>query len=168
MQTRREFIQLGLAASAIPVLVGLPSLAGSRRPNAVVFDERFPPGPELAREAQKQGLRTYGLRGEVTSLWYRDLEPSWRGGPMMVTGLTSESALFCLELLARDRGMRLVFRSDHWLGADGRWSPAASGLLSRCSDGPAAPVPVPLPDLGRNHSHLVSWVLAPRAWSCAV
>lgn len=143
--SRRDFIQLGVSLSA---LGAVPVCAAGRRPEAVVFDERAISGQALARDARDRGLRAHAIRGDVTDLWFHQLEPRWRHRPMTIAGLTAHSALFCLEMLARDRGMRLVFHG-----------PPSSDLLARWG---SAGVPMPFADGHRTDTSLSSWVLAPR------
>ena len=55
----------------------------------------------------------------MTRFWYEDLYHRWRSGPAAIAGLTAHGPLFCLERLAWDSGMRVVFRGEH-TPVDGR------------------------------------------------
>ena len=72
-----------------------------------VFDERFEDPREFAIEASRRRIPIAAIRGDITKLFFDDLDLRWKQGPVWLTGLTTPAALFCLELLARDRGMRL-------------------------------------------------------------
>jgi hypothetical protein len=53
------------------------------------------------------------MRGDITDLWFNDLDPHWRRNRVAIAGLTTEAAHFCLERLAWDHGLRTVFRAEH-------------------------------------------------------
>ena len=117
MASRREFLQAGLAASVLPIAAS----AGESAPEAldkapsfykVVFDERFPASVAFAGEMKKLGMPVHGIKGDITDLWYYDLYERWKQGPVAIAGLTAHGALFCLERLAWDHGMRVVYRAD--------------------------------------------------------
>lgn len=199
MTSRREFLHWGAAALALPVAgrMGLP-LASSTMPGdlagmqfyKVVFDERFSACRAFAGEAQRLGLPTHAIKADVTDLWFNDLNARWKKGPAAIAGMTQKAALFCLDLLARDQRMRLMFLGEHVQHADGRvehtlsgpadvlrqaaglsgtsshWSNRVANLVSRfpANAADAAPsIVAPLVSSGDARDHLVSWVLAPRA-----
>jgi hypothetical protein len=66
----------------------------------------------FAREAAVLGIPRDAIRGDVTDLWYGSLSLRWRERPEATAGLTREDSLFCLEQLARDHRMRVVFRES--------------------------------------------------------
>ena len=122
MASRREFLQVGIAALALPIsahaaLAPAAAAADSTRPviplYKAVFDERFPASVAFGTEARNLGLLTHSIRGDITDLWFYDLDAQWKKKPVAVAGLTAQGALFCLERLAWDHGMRVVFRGDH-------------------------------------------------------
>ncbi|MBI2992843.1 MAG: hypothetical protein HYY48_01545 [Gammaproteobacteria bacterium] len=103
----------------------------------VIFDERF--GHSLAFAAQAERLRvlTRAIRGDVTDVWYNDLDPRWGEGPAAIAGMTTGDSLFCLERLAWDRGMRAVFRAERRCPPAGHIEHAIRGpenLLHRVGD----------------------------------
>jgi hypothetical protein len=59
------------------------------------------------------------MEGDITALWYHDLYARLRTGPIAMAGLTLNGALFCLDVLARNHGMRVVFRQEHTQRLDG-------------------------------------------------
>lgn len=48
----------------------------------------------------------------LAALWYHDLYFRWRRGPAAIAGMTGEDSLFCLDLLARDAGLRVLDVGD--------------------------------------------------------
>lgn len=122
MVSRRQVLQSGLAATSIPLVAGV-SLAPHQSVHAkalehpalyrVLFDQRFPASREFGRAAQWQGQNVQAFDGDVTHIWYHDLYPRWQRGPAAIAGLTAHGALFCLERLAWDVGMRVTYREEH-------------------------------------------------------
>jgi hypothetical protein len=122
MISRRQMLQSGLAATSLP-LVASVSLAPLTHAHAkalehpalykVLFDQRFAASREFGREAQWQGQSVQAFNGDITNVWYHDLHPRWRKGPAAIAGLTAHGALFCLERLAWDVGMRVTHRAEH-------------------------------------------------------
>ena len=127
MASRREFLQMGVAASALPISVGAlfssnalatAELAGPPTVSVpiykVIFDARFRAGHAFAGHAKDFGAPVAAVEGDITDLWYQDLDLRWTDGPAAIAGLTDASALFCLEHLAWSAAnMRVVFRGDH-------------------------------------------------------
>jgi hypothetical protein len=115
MVNRRSVMKIGTAAVA-GALVNLPVLGRNPAPCAfqrAVFDERFAGCRAFAAELQGTGVSTSAIRGDVADLWYGDLRAHLSENRWPIAGLTDRAALFCLEELARDVGMRVVFRADH-------------------------------------------------------
>jgi len=125
MVNRRRAMKIG-AATVAGAFVNLPALdrdvAPARAHNAfqrAVFDERFAEGRAFAAELNSAGVLTSAIRGDVAELWYRDLRVQLSKSPTPLAGLTDRLALFCLEELARDVGMRVIARVDHVIDPDG-------------------------------------------------
>jgi hypothetical protein len=78
-----------------------------------IYDERFAEAAAAARRAAAHGAALAATTGDVTSLWYDDLDLRWRRAPMTLGGVTTRGALFVLETLAADRGMRVLYRGEH-------------------------------------------------------
>ncbi len=72
-----------------------------------VFDERFGDPCVFAAGAAERGIPTVAIRGDITKLFLDDLDLRWKWGPVLLAGYTTPASLFCLDLLARDRGMRV-------------------------------------------------------------
>lgn len=123
MTSRREFLQVGLAAAALPLAVRADVAPGGASPPIelykVVYDTRFAASVAFARRAAALKLATHAIDGDVTRLWYDDLHRRWQRGPAAIAGLTAHGALFCLERLAWDQRMRVVFRGEHAASPDG-------------------------------------------------
>jgi hypothetical protein len=125
MINRRQVLQSGLAATSIPLVTAV-SLAPLQSAHAkvlaqpalfkVLFDQRFAVSREFGRHAQWRGLNAQGFNGDITQVWYQDLYPRWQRGPAAIAGVTAHGALFCLERLAWDVGMRVTVREEESYG----------------------------------------------------
>jgi len=201
MASRREFLQAGIAALALPISAhAVLSPAAGRPENALpvtplyktIFDERFPASVAFGDEARSLGLPVHSIRGDITDLWFHDLDARWKQKPVAVAGLTAQGPLFCLERLAWDHGMRVVFRGDHrYLPQDGiehaltgpenmlrharaleceddEWSQRVAHLVANVPEGAAYPASINIrgrakSPADRESEHLISWVIAPVA-----
>lgn len=125
MTNRRQFLKTGIAAGVWPLAAGAAHPGGGDgRASAVplyrvVYDRRFAEGVAFARRAASLGLPLRAIEGDMTRFWYEDLYHAWRRGPVAIAGLTAHGPLFCLEQLARDQRMRVVFRAEHRPADDG-------------------------------------------------
>jgi hypothetical protein len=130
MANRREFIQAGIAVTAATSVTGASAQAAPpHRIHKVIYDERFAEPVRFARAAEALGLETHPINGDMTALWYGELDGLWRKEPVAIAGMTRHGPMFCLEMLARDHGMRLVYQAEHQItGAEVRHS--VSGALA--------------------------------------
>jgi len=118
MANRREFIQAGIAASVLPLVVAGGNMAPKQREShaafyKVIFDERFPSSVAFGDEWKARGASVHAIRGDITDLWFHDLDYRWKKqGPAAIAGLTAHGPLFCLERLAWEHGMRVVSRVE--------------------------------------------------------
>jgi hypothetical protein len=133
MASRREFLQAGIAASMLP-LAASAAIDPAGQPNAealpfykVIFDERFPASVAFGGRMKRQGAAVHAIQGDITDLWFHDLDARWKQGPAAIAGMTAHGALFCLERLAWDHGMRVVYRLEHAASPD---SLAEDALIS--------------------------------------
>jgi len=78
-------------------------------PHLIIEDSRY---AESAAFAAQAGAPVFRIDGDVTALWYERLDRDWRTRQSVVAGLTGADALFCLERLAMDRGLRAVFKVE--------------------------------------------------------
>jgi hypothetical protein len=160
MVNRRTVLKIGIGA-----LVNLPILGGNAFQRAI-FDERFAECRAFAAELHRAGVFTSAISGDVADLWYGDLRAHLRKNRFPVTGLTDRLALFCLEELSRDVGMRVIFRTDHLMDRneppDAELGRAMASLLTRFASGPADTAAQKLtgPFSPANKTALVSWIIA--------
>jgi len=155
--SRRIFLECGLGACAASTLIPPLSARQTMPYYKAVFDERFEDARAFAGQATARATPTVAIRGDVTNLFFNDLDARWKLGPVWLIGFTTSASLFCLHLLARDRGMRLRFC---------RTNPnkkAVEGVLDGALPLDAVKVPVAPGD----PSDLVLWVLAPSARASA-
>jgi hypothetical protein len=132
---RREFLQLGLAAGAGSLLPPLLFAAGGEVPAGtplplfrLIHDTREAASLDLAHALGSQLLGTIyntgtadsllrPVHGDVTRFWYDELQPVWQAQRVAVAGTTSHDVLFCLEQLARDHQLRVLWRREHVVDA---------------------------------------------------
>jgi hypothetical protein len=135
MANRREFIQAGIAVTAAASVAGASAQAGkpeaatlAHRIHKVVYDGRFAEPVRFAKAAGALGLEAHAISGDMTALWYGELDGLWRRQAVAIAGMTRHGPMFCFEMLARDHGMRLVYQAEHLItGAEVRHS--VSGAL---------------------------------------
>jgi hypothetical protein len=133
---RRRFLQLGSATLSGAPFVNWDKALGALKatqPKILsrgIFDERFTESRIFGNALAARGLRTSAIGGDIASLWYGDLRDQLRQTRVPFAGLTERSALFCLEELARDVGMRVVTRIDHTIDSDGVVRHEVSGPTS--------------------------------------
>jgi hypothetical protein len=196
MASRREFLQIGVAALTLPIAAGgslsSPTSLSDGEPSIplykMVFDERFAASRAFAEEGGRLGVSAHGIKGDMTALWYRDLYARWKEGPAAIAGMTAHGAIFCLERLAWDQRMRVVFRADHRLLPDGsiehalsgptsmlrqavtlssetHWAEEMAGIVTRCPanrpQSSLANVIGPTVKRADDPEHLISWLIAP-------
>jgi hypothetical protein len=142
MTNRREFIQVTLTASVGGALAATagealaveaiqltqPEYAGAVRYSlrdparlplyAALFDRRFSDSRLFSWAAQQRGIEIRAISGDVTDVWYSELHPRWKEAAVPIAGVTTYGPLFCLERLAWDHGMRVVYRGSHQRRSD--------------------------------------------------
>jgi hypothetical protein len=120
--SRRRFMSTGIAVSAAASLAAVATESRSTPSDPLglrlsldlaLFDTRFPAAHAFARALAIRGVALAPFDGDVTPVWFEQLDPVWRQYPLTVAGLTTEGALFCLEQLAWDNGLRVAFRGIH-------------------------------------------------------
>lgn len=200
--TRRNFLGLGLAGGAFSLL---PGAAAAFAANGVAAGSA-PVRHSIYKAVVDQGLAesiafgqtlaalkvpTATIAGDITRLWFDDLDRRWRQGPVAVSGLTAKGPLFCLEQLMGQYGLRLAFRGEHAYQADGSvlhrlegdpgllevapvlgasgpgWSRSLAALLAQApSSGGSGAIQVSTPGAGPRQTPsptLYSWLLVPAA-----
>ena len=119
MTNRRQFIKCGLSFTALP-LTGLSSLnmavatpeGHSFKLESFVSDLRFGESIATATSLKAQGVPIAEISGDLTDLWIKQYSRQWKQKPMSLAGVTGKDALFVLETLAPDYGMRLIYRTE--------------------------------------------------------
>lgn len=167
MASRREFMCKGLAAAVLPVVAAakrvIPAQAVTSTPfYKVIFDRRFSASRAFAVRAQQLGAPVHAIEGDITALWYHHLHARWKMGPVAMAGLTLNGALFCLDILARDHGMRTVFRREYRHSGGGGMANLVLRIAEHALEVP--PPVAPVPHLARSEGvpeSLVSWVIIP-------
>lgn len=132
MTNRREFLQIGLTATALPLAASAAGATGAQERvplYKVIYDTRFGESVAFAERARATGLVVAAISGDMTRFWYEDLYHRWREQPVAIAGLTAHGPMFCFEQLARDQGMRTVYRAEHRLDAGRGVSHRVTGPL---------------------------------------
>lgn len=189
MTNRREFVKAGLAAAALPLAARADfAVVEATIPlYKVLYDTRFPASVALARRAEAAGIAIHAMSGDMTHFWYDDLYHRWRQEPAAIAGLTAHGALFCLEQLAWERRMRVVYRGEHAAldgcvthrftgaapvleaalsaAAEPAWAEALARVVGACPPGPVQRDTVQIATVGGTlappSEPLFSWVIAP-------
>jgi hypothetical protein len=134
MANRREFLQAGIAASLLPMAVAGSTLSPSEHADRVtfykvIFDERFPASVTFGESWKAHGAAVHAIRGDITDLWFHDLDLQWKKQPVAIAGLTAHGPLFCLERLAWNHGMRVISRIEQ-SSADQEGEPLISWVIA--------------------------------------
>ena len=116
--SRRNFVTAclagaGIAAALGPHAAGASPAAGHSALRFALFDTRFPAAVAFSRAMFQRWVTLAPFHGDVTAVWFEQLDPLWRREPIRVAGLTTPSTLFCLEQMAWDHGLRVAFRGTH-------------------------------------------------------
>lgn len=174
MTNRRQFLGIGIAAAVWPGLMTAAQRSSVTRAPAegparlplykAIYDTAYAPAVEFAAQMRHRGVAVHAIERDITSVWFNDLALRWRRSPAAIAGLTAPEALFCLEQLAWDHRMRVVFRAAHSLGDGAGWGASMADLAINYRQNQASGAG----DLttGARGSDaqglpLVSWVIAP-------
>jgi hypothetical protein len=201
MASRREFLQVGIAALTLPISARAALAPEAAAPVSdlastpiykVIFDQRFSASVDFAEQAKALGAHAHAIKGDITDLWFHDLYHRWKQGPAAIAGLTAHGPLFCLERLAWDQRMRVVFRAEHKSLPNGdieheltgpealvrqaaelhndtrAWPRRMAQLVMRCPAGRQTPLQARIvassaQHIGNGPDPLFSWVIAPVA-----
>ena len=139
MTNRREFLQAGVVATALPLAVGgmlEPSQASAKASvlnvplYKAIYDERYAEGRAFGEHVKRNGVASHAFAdGNITDFWYNELDLLWRDTPVAIAGLTQVGPMFVLDRLGRERGLQTVLRVEH--------RPEAGGMLRHAMSGPA-------------------------------
>lgn len=132
MTSRRKFLQSAAVLSATPLVPGVVFANGKKSVSldALVIDSRYRESRAFGLRAHEWGAPLREIEGDITDLWFRELEARWKSSPAATAGLTERPALFLLERLAWDQGLRVVYEGEHVLDGHG----AASHRIDRTAD----------------------------------
>lgn len=121
MANRREILQAAAAATAATAAAPMARAGQAEAASlaAVIVDRRFEPSRAFGRHMAEQGRRVLEIEADVTDVWLKELKPLWTEKPRAIAGLTSRSSMFCLEQLAWEHRMRVVYHAEHAPKADG-------------------------------------------------
>ncbi len=190
MSNRREFLQMSLAATALPALAATNLVRGRRefmRPSSVVVEAASPLALAFRDEALRLGLPVHEIKDDVTDLWYHEFSLRWREAPSVLAGVTLSTSLFCLETLAHGHEMRVWFRAVHnylpngyaehvvsgpdrlvqqaaafGTGWGAEFARMASGLPLAASRKSGKRIVEPVAARSGEPGPMVSWIIAPR------
>lgn len=129
MFSRRAVLKTGVLSAAIPIASRATGATFADKPELdfLIVDTRLRESKRFADALSVNGAAILQTDGDVTDLWYRHLHCQWSSGVHSVAGLTCHDTLFCLERLAWDYRMRLVYRADHLRGNDKKTRHAVHG-----------------------------------------
>lgn len=121
MPTRRTILQSAAVLSATSVAPGvvLADAAARFEPIGVVYDSHHAESQAFGARASHLGCRTHAIEGDITDLWQAELKTLWGRAPAAIAGLTERPALFLLEQLGWDYGLRVVYQAEHESTASG-------------------------------------------------
>jgi hypothetical protein len=122
--TRRNFLQSAAVVSAAPLAPKVVFADGSQQAVniGVVYDSRHIDARAFALRAEQWGAPLRRIEGDITELWQTELQGRWREMPVAIAGLTERPALFLLERLSWDYGMRVVYQAEHETNGRGQVS----------------------------------------------
>jgi hypothetical protein len=119
MITRRKLLRGSVSGflGAELLLAGIQSsdanASSVSRFDTAVVDRRFADSRHFGSCLKTKGVAVRSFAADVTELWFRELDPLWRERQASVAGLTTYRVLFCLERLAWDHRMRVIFSAKH-------------------------------------------------------
>lgn len=134
MLGRRAFVQAGLTLPLTAYAAVLPGESHAATAEAdtlaldrFVFDARFAEASDVARAIEPLGVPGAPFAGDLMELWYDELDPELKQGPLALGGITTQEGLFVLETLALDHRMRVVYHGEHGVVDNGRCRHALKG-----------------------------------------
>jgi hypothetical protein len=98
-----SFGDLAVARDVVAIPTTLPIYT-------VIFDARFSAARAFGSAAERNGMCTAVIRGDITALWLDDLQAHWESGGAAIAGMTTPRTLLCLEQLAHDTWRRVLSR----------------------------------------------------------
>jgi len=146
MINRREVLVSGIALSVLAQqssanTIAAPRNTADRLVSRLIADERFRAARNAAHSAAANGISVHWLAEDVTPV-YESLDLAWKSTSFAIAGLTTPNALFVIERLAWDRGLRTIRQNIQ------------TDEPQRIDSSPTMPV--------TDSFTLVSWLLAPK------
>lgn len=102
---RRHFLEAATACVLLPAAAGslaAPLVRGAKELRYAFFDERFQAAIRLSESWSGLGV-PIGVQGDVTELWRSELERVSFEQRLYLRGVTTQSFLFCLRILAAEQ-----------------------------------------------------------------
>ena len=187
MISRREVLASGAALSVLTQTsaAGVGTLRGQNGNTIFIADRDVAESRIAAAAATTSGAEAVEFMSDVTPA-YDKLDVRLRESPKFVAGLATPQALFALERLAWDRGLRTIYRGihrtararyvSHQLSGSGAFmerinTPAARDFAARLGHELVAATQAPVEASAiitsqwlpaRDDDVLVSWLFAPR------
>jgi hypothetical protein len=124
MMTRRKLIQVSAALATSPAVLAhakqdVATLSAGLPLCATVIDSGSKDARAFGRAAAARSLSVHAIGRDLADVYFGELVPRWRQyGPTAVAGLTGIAPLFCLERLAWDVDLRIVFLGRHEIAGD--------------------------------------------------
>lgn len=122
MITRRRFLQSSLAVSGLafggPALASWAGAAGALpdastpRLDAALYQPELPASAAFGAAARSRGVTAHAFDGDISGLWTEGVLDAWWAQPTVIAGLTTYPALFLLERIGWDHGMRVISRGE--------------------------------------------------------
>ena len=103
---RRHFIRVATACLMLPAAASWVAgtfAYGSRARRYAFFDERFPAALHLLGSSPDSTVRVIPVQSDVTALWKSGLDRMTRDHVLRLRGVTTQSFLFCLRVLAAEQ-----------------------------------------------------------------
>ena len=113
--TRRSLLQSAAVLSATSVAPRVIFAADPVRSErmSVIYDSRRGESRSFGGRASHLDFPTHAIEGDITDLWQTELQALWKQAPVTIAGLTERPALFLLEQLGWDYGLRVVYQAEH-------------------------------------------------------
>ena len=114
--TRRSILESAAVLSATSVAPRAIFAADATRsdPMGVIYDSRHVEARSFGGRANHLGLPVHAIEGDITDYWQTELQFLWKRAPVTIAGLTERPALFLLEQLGWDYGLRVVYQAEHY------------------------------------------------------
>ena len=165
MLTRRQLVVGGGAGAAMLGL--LPCAVQAAAPYAAppslsLFLADIACGGEIAGSPSLFGVPVASFSRDIGQPWMEHLEPLWRRSPAAVGGVTFGGAFFCLEELARNRGMVCTYRLCPERNSEGQLTPGSAAQIARTlllASGRESPRRTRAPASGEAADRPLAWLL---------